>query len=114
MEATLLATREMGFKQVWAVHQPFTYSRTAMLLEDFARVLSIADHVVLSEIMGSREKNTYNIYAKDLAEKIPGCVWFPTFEEMADYVMGKAQPGDLVITMGCGDVYKCAKMMLGK
>ena len=114
VEATLLATREMGFKQVWAVHQPFTYSRTAMLLEDFARVLSIADHVVLSEIMGSREKNTYNIYAKDLAEKIPGCVWFPTFEEMADYVMGKAQPGDLVITMGCGDVYKCAKMMLGK
>lgn len=64
--------------------------------------------------MGSREKNTYNIYAKDLAQRIPGCVWFPKFEEIAQYVTAKAQPGDLVITMGCGDVYKCAKMMIGK
>ena len=114
VEATLLAAKEMNFRQVWAVHQPFTYSRTAMLLDDFARVLSIADHVVLSEIMGSREKNTYNIYAKDLADKIEGCVWFPSFEEMAEYVLANAKPGDLVLTMGCGDVYKCAKMMLGK
>lgn len=114
IEATLNAAKEMGFREVWAVHQPFTYSRTSMLLEDFARVLSIADHAVLSEIMGSREKNTYNIYAKDLAQRIPGCVWFPKFEEIAQYVTAKAQPGDLVITMGCGDVYKCAKMMIGK
>ena len=64
--------------------------------------------------MGSREKNTIGIYAKDLADKIEGCVWYPTFEEMADYVMANAKPGDLVLTMGCGDVYKCAKMMLGK
>ena len=85
-----------------------------MLLDDFARVLQLADHVVLSEIMGSREKNTYHIYAKDLADKIPGCVWFPTFEEISAYVMSHAQPGDLVITMGCGDVYKCAKMMLAE
>ena len=83
-----------------------------MLLDDFARVLQIADHVVLSEIMGSREKNTYNIYASDLAKKIPGCVWVPTFEEISQYVMERAQPGDLVITLGCGDVYKCAKLML--
>ncbi len=114
IEATLLAAKEMNFCHVWAVHQPFTYSRTSMLLDDFARVLAIADHVVLSEIMGSREKNTYNIYAKDLADKIEGCVWYPSFEEMADHVLSHAQPGDLVLTMGCGDVYKCAKMMLGK
>ncbi len=114
IEATLLAAKEMNFRHVWAVHQPFTYSRTAMLLDDFARVLAIADHVVLSEIMGSREKNTYNIYAKDLSDKIEGCVWFPTFEEMAEHVLAHAESGDLVLTMGCGDVYKCAKMMLGK
>ena len=114
IEATLLAAKEMNFRKVWAVHQPFTYSRTFLLLDDFAKVLSIADHVVLSEIMGSREKNTYDIYAKDLAEKIEGCVWYPTFEEMAEYVLANAKPGDLVLTMGCGDVYKCAKMMLGK
>ena len=114
LEATLTAAKEMDFKRVWAVFQPFTYSRTAMLLDDFARVLQIADKVVMSEIMGSREVNTYNIYTKDLAEKIPGSVWYNTFEEMADYVIQNAQPGDLVITLGCGDVYKCARMILGR
>lgn len=110
--ATLKTAKDMSFKRVWVVHQPFTYSRTAMLLDDFAKALSIADKVVLSEIMGSREKNTYNIYAKDLAEKIDGCVWFPTFEEIAKYVTERAEPGDLVITTGCGDVYKAADMMI--
>ena len=62
--------------------------------------------------MGSREVNTYGVYTKDLAEKIPGSVWFPTFEEIADYVMTHAKPGDLVITLGCGDINKCAKMMM--
>ena len=111
--ATLKAAKEMDFGEVWAVFQPFTYSRTALLLDDFVTALSVADHVVMSEIMGSREKNTYNIYTKDLAEKIPGSVWFNTFDEMADYTMSNAKPGDLVITLGCGDVYKCAYIMAG-
>lgn len=110
--ATLKTAKEMSFKRVWVVHQPFTYSRTAMLLDEFAKALSIADRVVLTEIMGSREKNTYNIYAKDLAEKIDGCVWFPTFEEVARYVVDNVCNGDLVITTGCGDVYKVADMMI--
>ncbi len=114
LKVTLEAAKSMPFRKVWAVFQPFTYSRTAMLLDDFAKTLSIADHVVLSEIMGSREVNTYNIYAKDLADKIEGCVWFETFEEIADYVLQNAQAGDLVITLGCGDVYKAAKLMLKK
>ncbi len=114
IEVTLKAAKELHFNKIWAVFQPFTYSRTAMLLDDFAKALSIADHVVLSEIMGSREKNTYNIYSKDLADKIEGCVWFNTFEEMADYVLENAEENDLVITLGCGDVYKCAKMILNK
>ena len=101
----------MDFNEVWAVFQPFTYSRTYLLMDDFVKALSVADHVVMSEIMGSREKNTYNVYTKDLAEKIPGSVWFNTFEEMADYTLANA--GDLVITLGCGDVYKCAYMMAG-
>ena len=83
-----------------------------MLLDDFAEALSIADHTVLTEIMGSREKNTYHIYAKDLADKIDGCVWFPTQQEVADYVLQHAKAGDLVITLGCGDIYKAAKIML--
>ncbi len=109
---TLKTAKAMSFKRVWVVHQPFTYSRTAMLLDDFADALSIADKVVLTEIMGGREKNTYDIYAKDLADKIDGCVWFPTFEEVARYVVDNVQSGDLVITTGCGDVYKVADMMI--
>lgn len=110
--ATLKTAKTMSFKRVWVVHQPFTYSRTAMLLDEFAAALSIADKVVLTEIMGSREKNTYNIYAKDLADKIDGCVWFGSFEEVAEYVVKNVQSGDLVITTGCGDVYKVADMMI--
>ena len=110
--ATLKTAKEMSFRRVWVVHQPFTYSRTAMLLDEFAEALSVADKVVLTEIMGSREKNTYNIYVKDLAEKIDGCVWFPTFEEVAKYVTDNVREGDLVITTGCGDVYKVADMMI--
>lgn len=112
IRATLQAARELDFKRVIAVHQPFTYSRTKTLLNEFAEALPIADVVVLSEIMGSREKNTLQIYSRDLAEKIPGCVWFPTFEEIAEHVCGIARPGDLVITLGCGDVYKAAKLIL--
>ncbi len=112
LKATLLACKELGYRSVWAVFQPFTFSRTALLLDDFARVLPVADHVVMSAIMGAREINTYGISTADLAKKIPGSVWFETFEEIRDYVLKNAKPGDFVITLGCGDVYKCAKMML--
>ena len=77
-------------------------------------MLSIADHCILSEILPVREKNTWNIYSKDLAEKIDGCVWFKTFEEIADYVITKAKPGDLIITIGGGNIYMCANMIMDK
>lgn len=112
VKVTLEAAKEMGFKNVWCVHQPFTFSRTKILLDDFADALKVADKVVLSAIMGGREINTYDIHTKDLADKVDGCVWFETFEEIAKYVLENAQEGDLVITMGCGDVYKCANMMV--
>lgn len=112
VRALLTAAKEMPFARVIAVHQPFTYSRTKLLLDDFAEVLQLADQVVLSEIMGSREKNTIGIYAKDLAEKIPGCVWFPDFDQIAEYVCSIARPGDLVLTFGCGDVYKAARKII--
>ena len=111
--ATLRAARQLQYHAVWAVHQPFTYSRTKMLMDDFARELQLADHVVLTEIMGSRETNDdYHVYAADLAAKIPGCVWFATQEEAAQYVMAHAGEGDLIITLGCGDIYKAARRML--
>ena len=112
--ATLTAAKQMGFSRVWAVFQPHTYSRTYLLLNDFVRALSIADRVVLSEILPVRETNTYNIYAKDLADRIPGCVWFPTFGEIADYMVENARDGDLILTLGGGDVYKCANLIVQK
>lgn len=118
LTVTLNAAMEMGFKRVWAVFQPFTFSRTAMLLDDFAKALSIADRVVLTSIMGSREKNTYNIYTKDLAAKIDGAVWFEEEEHdanmklVAEYLAKNVSEGDLVLTMGCGDCCKAANMLI--
>lgn len=114
IEVTLKAAMKMGYKRVWAVHQPFTYSRTATLLDDFARVLSIADKCVISEIKGSREVNTIGIKATDLSDKIPGSVQIDSLSDIADYVCENAGEGDLVLTLGCGDVYKAARMMVNK
>lgn len=114
LEVTLKAASKMGYNRVWAVFQPFTYSRTKILFDDFVRVLKIPEKCVMTEIMGSREINTYGIYTKDLADKIPDSVWFDTFEEVTDYVVKNVEEGDLIITLGCGDIYKAARMMQKK
>ena len=114
LEATLTTAMGMGFNRVWAVFQPHTYSRTAMLLDDFAKALSIPQHVVMTEILAVRETNTYNIHTSDLAAKIPGSCWFGSFEEIADYVMTHAKENDLILTLGGGDIYKCANLIVEK
>lgn len=112
LKVTLEAAMQMDYNRVWAVFQPFTYSRTKELMDDFADVLQIPDRCVMTEIMGSREVNTEGVYTSQLAEKIPGSVWFNTFDEVADYVLDNAEEGDLIITLGCGDIYKAAKIMI--
>lgn len=112
LEVTLSAALNMGYNRVIAVFQPFTFSRTKMLLDDFARVLSMADVTVLSPIMGSREVNTYGVSSADLAAKIPDCRLCADFDEIAEVVAACAQSGDLIITLGCGDIYKAAKLIL--
>lgn len=114
LKATLATAKKLPFERVIAVFQPFTFSRTVMLMDEFASVLSIADHVVLSEIMGSREINTYGVHVSQLADKIDGSVWLDSFDKIADYIVDNAREGDLVITLGCGDIYKAAKLMLKK
>ncbi|MGN0448656.1 MAG: UDP-N-acetylmuramate--L-alanine ligase [Acutalibacteraceae bacterium] len=114
LRVMLEAVMKMGYNTVWAVFQPFTYTRTKLLFDDFVKVLQIPDRCVMTEIMGSREVNTFGIYTKDLADKIPGSVWFNTFDEVCSYVISNAKEGDLVITLGCGDIYKAAKMMKEK
>ncbi len=74
LTATLNAAMNMGFRKVWAVFQPHTFSRTAMLLDDFAEALKIPDVAVISEILPVRETNTYNIYSRDLGAKVPNSV----------------------------------------
>ena len=111
LEVTLHSAQRLGYNKVWAVFQPFTFSRTASLMDDFARVLRLPDRVVMTEIMGSRERNTYNVYTSQLAEKVPGSVWFNSFDEVAQYVVDHAERGDMVITLGCGDIYKAGKIM---
>ena len=114
LRVTLEAAMQMNYRKVWAVFQPFTYSRTKKLMNDFAEVLQIPDECVMTEIMGSREVNTDGVYTSQLAAKIPGSVWFNTFNEVADYVLDHAKSGDLVITLGCGDIYKAAKIMINR
>lgn len=114
IEVTLNAAMKMGYKRVWAVHQPFTYTRTAKLLDDFARVLQIADKCVVSEIMGSREVNKIGIKATDLSDKIPDCIQIDKLEDISDFLVEKCEDGDMVITLGCGDVYKVSRMLVDK
>ena len=115
---TLKTAKSLGFKRVWAVHQPFTYSRTALLLDDFAEALSIADKVVLTAIMGGREKNTSGIHTKALADKISDSIYFDeeehdaNFELTAQYMAENAEEGDLIITLGCGDINKVSRRIL--
>jgi len=110
--ATLKAAKAFGYNRVIAVFQPFTYTRTKLLMNDFAESLAIADVVVMSAIMGSREKDTLGISTQNLADLIPGSVWFETFEQMEEHIRKIAKPHDLVITLGCGDIYKLAKKLV--
>jgi UDP-N-acetylmuramate--alanine ligase len=112
--ATLSAAKELSYNNVIAVFQPFTFSRTALLKDDFIKALSIADKVILTPIMGSREKNTYNIYSEDLAKELKNAVVVDGFENIADKIIELAQKNDIVITMGGGDIYKAAYIVRQK
>ncbi len=112
LKATLEAAKEMGYRRVVAVFQPFTFSRTYLLIDDFAEALDIADEVVLTPIMAGREVNTYNIHTSDLTARIPGAKEFRSFSQIRDYLTSSVGEGDLVLTLGCGDVYKIEDMIL--
>ncbi len=106
--ATLQAAKALGFKKVIAIFQPFTFSRTDLLKYEFIKALSIADEVILTPIMGSREKNVTGIRSEDLAEEIANCTCVQNFDEAASVACASAGAGDLILTMGGGDIYKAA------
>ena len=105
------SAREMGYKKNTALFQPFTFSRTHMLKVDFIDALSNFDRAIITDIMGSREINTYGISSKDLCVK-DNFTYRPTFEEAKEYILKTAEEDELIITIGCGDIYKCGRMIL--
>lgn len=114
ISATLKTAKCMGFKRIIAVFQPHTYSRTFKFLNKFAESLSIADMSIVTEILPVREKNIYNIYSEDLVRITKNSVYLKTFQEVCDFVLNNAKERDLILTMGGGNIYKCAQMIVDK
>ena len=111
IKATLSAAKQLGFKNIIAVFQPFTFSRTELLKNDFIDALSIADKVILTPIMGSREVNTTGITSKAIADGLSDAVCVADLNEAAYAATSAATDGDAIITMGGGDIYKSAYIM---
>lgn len=120
IKATLSAAKNMPHNRLWCLFQPHTYTRTMALFNEFAGAFNDADVLVMAEIYAAREKNIYKISSKSLIDEIgkqqpeKEAYYFATLEEIAAYVKENAQPGDVVITMGAGDIFKVAEMLMQK
>lgn len=112
--ATLDAVRSMGDHRVVLAFQPHTYSRTKALFDDFVRELKKPDVVVLAEIYAARERNTIGISSADLASEIPGAVYCETLPEVTAYLRENVREGDIVITMGAGDIFRAGEALLSE
>ena len=118
IQATLNAAHNYPHKKLWCVFQPHTYTRTKALLPEFAQALKLADHVVLADIYAARETDNLGISSQDLQARIlelgTPCEYFPTFDEIENFLLNNCEAGDLLITMGAGDVVKIGEQLLGK
>lgn len=116
--ATLAAAANVPHKKLWVVFQPHTYSRTKMLFDEFAKALCAADEVVLADIYAARETDTLGVSSKDLCEAIKNngtsAEYFGSFDEIENHLLLNCSPGDLLITMGAGDIVKVADSLLGR
>ena len=115
--ATLKTAADCPHKTLWCVFQPHTYTRTKALMEDFAKALCLADRVVLADIYAAREKDTLGISSRDLQQRVQAlggdCSYFPSFDEIENYLLENCINGDMLITMGAGDVHKIGENLLG-
>ena len=116
IEATLHAANNYPHKKIWCVFQPHTYTRTKALFPEFAEALSHTDHVILADIYAARETDTLGISSKDLAdaiaEKGADVYYFPSFEEIENFCREHCQKGDVLITMGAGDVVNIGETLV--
>lgn len=112
LEALLDAVEPLGYKRTILVFQPHTYTRTAAFFDRFITQLSRPDVVYLAEIYAAREKNTLGISSADLARHIPGSRFCASFDEIEKSLRETARPGDIVLTVGAGDVYKIGERLV--
>lgn len=112
LAATIDAVRTMGYQRMVLAFQPHTYSRTKALFDDFVRELKRPDQVVLAEIYAARERNTIGISSRDLAQQIPGAAYCETLPEVTAWLRQNVRPGDVVLTVGAGDIYRAGEALL--
>ena len=114
LHALLTTARSMGYEWVICAFQPHTYTRTKALFDDFVRELRTVDLAVLTDIYAAREQNKIGVSSADLAAQVPGSVYCPSLPELTDYLASAARPGDLILTVGAGDVYKSAERLVAR
>ena len=112
LKALLDTARTLGYERVICAFQPHTYSRTAALFDDFAEVLKKPDVTLLAEIFAARETHDIGISSKDLADRIPGARYCATLPEVTDALRALARPGDLILTVGAGDIYTAGEALV--
>ncbi len=112
LQATVEAVRAMGYKRMIFAFQPHTYTRTHALFHQFVEQLKKPDIVVLAEIYAARERNTIGISSKDLQNRLPGSLYCATLPEVTAVLRELAQPGDVILTVGAGDIYRAGEALL--
>lgn len=118
MTATLKAAKVYPHKNLWCVFQPHTFSRTVSFKDEICEALSLADKIVLTDIYAAREKDTGVISSKMLAEEIKEkcgkeVYYISDFSDIEKFLLQNCAPGDLLITMGAGNVVKIGEDLLG-
>ena len=112
LHALLTTARTMGYQRVICAFQPHTYSRTKALFSQFVEELKLPDVTVLAEIYAAREQNDIGISSQDLAREIPGAIYCSSLEKVTDTLASLAQPGDLILTVGAGDIFRAGEKLL--
>lgn len=106
LRALFTAVRRLPYQRIICAFQPHTYTRTHALFDDFVKELQAADVLLLAEIYAAREDNEIGISSRDLAQKIPNALYFEELSALADHLYEIAQPGDLILTVGAGNIYQ--------
>lgn len=118
IKANLEVLKQYPHEKLWVVFQPHTYTRTKAFLEDFAKSLALADQVVLTDIYAAREVDPGDVHSKDIVnlmkETMEEVTYLPSFEDIEKYLLENCSPGDLLITMGAGDVYTLGENLLNR